>query len=236
MRYLIYLFVIIQPFFSFNQKRSDISVYSTGDTSLWYFESRTITNKIELIDMEKSKSDLMYRFWIKNQIVEISESSNGTMNGNITYWSNEVVPKKEKPTNRVYFKKFPLDGSQTERLFHLIDSMKIDNIPDENEIILWHLIKDGITYIIEKSDSSNYSFKTYESPSSQLEFYESNQIDYFLNEVYRIIANDNNENDFISSIPFECFNTWGTMMACKVVYGREKRKFKQERRRYRHKN
>ena len=109
--------------------------------------------------MEKSKSDLMYRFWIKNQIVEISESSNGTMNGNITYWSNEVVPKKEKPTNRVYFKKFPLDGSQTERLFHLIDSMKIDNIPDENEIILWHQIKDGITYIIEKSDSSNYSLK-----------------------------------------------------------------------------
>ena len=115
----------------------------------------------------------------------------------------------------------------------IVEKKLIKNIPDEESIENWGQGFDGITYIFETSNTKDYFFKTYWTPTAQDSLKEALVVQKFVDRCLEITASKQIWSDFSSKIPFECYINGGPMVACRALTKKERRKLKKERENYR---
>ena len=234
MRQILFILTLISPIVVLGQNRElHIKTYEDGDTSLWYKWRIELCAQIELDSIQNSENNWHFRLWTNRQAIDIWEDVNGEQFGKVTSWTKEYTPNDEEPTNRIFYEIKILDSVQTNKLISLIDSTRIKNIPDEDSIENWGQGFDGITYIFETTDSNEYFFKTYWTPTAQDALKEAIVVQNFVDGCLEITDSKEIWSDFASRIPFECYVNGGPMITCRGLSKKERRKLKKERKNYR---
>lgn len=235
MRLLIILFLFFISDLTFGQTRIiHVNLRNDNDTSLWYKWRGELAQELKLKKIQSTTNKFYFRLWTDKQVIDIWITNDKKYHGEITSWVKEYVSySKEEQTNRIFFKVNQMDSVQVFNTIRLIDSTKIQNIPDESLIKNWQQGFDGITYNIETSDSLDYYFKTYWTPTSQDSVKEAVIVQTFVDRVITTSEVSNLWSRFAMEIPFECYVNNGPMCTCKILTNDQKRKYKRERKNYR---
>lgn len=210
-----------------------IKTYENGDTSLWYKWRIELCDQIELDSAQNSENNWYFRLWTNKQAIDIWEGFDGRTFSKVTSWTKEHTPNDEEPTNRIFYENKLLNSSKTNKLIKLIDSTQIKNIPDEDSIESWGQGFDGITYIIETSNTKDYFFKSYWTPTDQDSLKEAVIVQRFIDRCLEISKSKEIWSDFASRIPYEYYINGGPMITCRGLTKKERKKLKKERKNYR---
>lgn len=237
MNRIFFILLVISPVLVFGQgKKLHIRAYSDGSLSLWYKWRMELCPQIELDSIQNSNNIWHFRLWTQKQVIDVWEDREGGKAGKLTSWTEEYTSNEEEPTNRIFYEYKLLDANEVNNLISLIDSSHIKNVPNEDSIENWGRGFDGITYIVETVDTSNYYFKTYWTPKAQGGLKEAKIVQEFINRCLAITESKEVWSDFSSRIPFECYINGGPMVVCRGLTKRERRRLKKERKNYRLQN
>ena len=179
--------------FVFGQNKSEYNLTFDSDTLHYFRYEKTIIEKLKLLKPEDNID--FFRFSSDKYYLELSKNSNFFIIYADEIWDN-------KKTGEVFTRKCELNKKQILRIKNLVDSLKINDIPSDNQIKKWTFGFDGITYKIENKNGLNYSYKHYWTPTSQEKFEESNKINFFVNEIDKIINYQTNREKFVSEVPY----------------------------------
>ena len=219
MKYLLLIFFTTSiNLFSQNAIFSEVKLTQDSDTSFWFKREIDITKRINHSE-PNSKNDY---FKISNLDYNLEISNNI---GKITLIVYEYFEGFRTP--EIYSKSFQLNSSQTEKILNLKDSLTISKIPSDTYIEKWTQGVDGIIYILEEKKGNSYSFKKYWTQSAQKRFEESISLNYFFNEVEKIIDYHLLKNQFEKAIPFYGYSYRGSMVIInKISRDKKYRKYK----------
>lgn len=234
MKQLFYILALFCSTMSFGQNRElHIKTSEDGDTSLWYKWRISLCNQIELDSIQNSKNTRHVRLWTNRQAIDVWENSSGIKFGKVTSWTYEINRSDRESPSRIFYEKTALDSIQVDKIFALIDSTNINNIPHEDSILGWSQGLDGITYIIECVSPTAYHFKTYWTPKAQGSLHEALIVQNVMDRSLEMSSADEIWNDFVFRIPFDCYINGGPLITCKIIPKRKKRELKKERRKSR---
>lgn len=158
-RLLAFLFI-----FSFKTMFSQKTILE-GGRSISYKWKNDTQEKLRLSDLMNSEHEFSFRIWIKNQVLEITKDGSD-FKGNITNYVFYSM-KLNSVEKAIRLSKVLLSSEEAKKIYEIIQSSDVLKLPSDNDIVNWRFGKDGETYIIEYSDKTNYSFKTYWTPSVQ---------------------------------------------------------------------
>lgn len=191
MRYILFLFFYIFPISLFGQEGYELT--KDSDTIHYFKYEKKIIEKLKLIKPEKNKN--FFRFSSDKYYLELSDESNKYLIYADEIWNNVK-------TGETFIKQIDLTESQVTAVKNLIDSLKINEIPSDNQIPKWEFGFDGITYKLEVKNGINYSYKHYWTPTSQEKFIESNLINSFVTEIDKVIDYQKNSENFSTEVPY----------------------------------
>jgi hypothetical protein len=214
-------------------KRINNVTYANGDTTIWYKYQQIVTNELSLIQIDTSSSTYYFRLWKANQVIDIWKNIGNSFSGLLTTWVTERTPSNEKPTDRIQISKRQLNIDTVRLIQDLIERSQILKLPTDDSIKGWKKGFDGITYIIEFTSKSNYDLKTYWTPETQdSTLQEGKFVQSFVDTLFQSCNANSVLNEFLKTIPFECY-TYGGTNVCKVVTKKARKKFVAERKNYR---
>lgn len=177
----------------FSQVSKNYKLTKDSDTLHYYKYEKPIIEKLKLIKPENNKN--FFRFSSDKYYLELSDESNKYLIYADEIWDNIR-------TGETFIKQINLTKSQVAKIESLIDSLKINEIPSDNQIEKWELGFDGITYKLEVKNGISYSYKHYWTPTSQEKFTESNLINSFITEIDKIIDYQGNAKKFTKEVPY----------------------------------
>jgi len=150
------------------QSKGQNSKVISGDTTFWRQLELKNSRGIHLPDLISSSEKFHFRYWKDTQVVDIWTNDEIVFNGLITNYihsySDDNSKKKRKPS-KIFFNQVQMDSDRAKKVYILIK--QIENIPTDKSIKGWSQGFDGVEYCFETSTSSNYSFKTYWTPTVQ---------------------------------------------------------------------
>lgn len=154
----------------FGQEKSFyVPTYGVGDTSLWFKWQQEKFKKCELKNLTKSTDTLHFRFASETQAVDIWTTNYLTFSGTLTNFTESYDSdqhKRKKPVKESFYcETKQLDTSKVRQVYCLFKSLTIFELPPQESIKDWIQGLDGITYFIECSTPTSYSFKNYWTPS-----------------------------------------------------------------------
>lgn len=210
MKYLIYIFVLLISNSVFCQNRKIYANTSNPeDTTPWY-------KQIALNDIQYSKYNYYFRLYTDKQVIDVWEDTTGKAFGKITCWTKEYASDYEKPSNSIYFEKRILDSIQVSKIMFLIDSIKIETIPDQDSIKGWEQGFDGITYTIAHLIQTDYDIKSYWTPRAQGSLTEAILVQHFVDRMLKIVEAEEVWEAYANHIPFPCYINGGPIITCQV--------------------
>lgn len=166
-------------------------------------------------------------------MIEVWKQKNGDIGSNVFLWV-DICKDYHPKSPDIYYKSVKLNDTISNALLQIIDSTLIMEVPDEDSISRWHdiTVGDGVCYIIEVSDKSNYSFKSYGNPQSRTYIPEAVQVQRVV-DFFTLIANiETHWSLFTSEIPYKCYTISGYIGVTKPITHREyKRVLKNRRKR-----
>lgn len=153
----------------------------------------------------------------------MSEKSNKYLIYAEEYWD-------KGKTGEMFIKSFELSDSQVTEIKNLVNSLKINEIPSDNQIAKWSFGSDGIVYTIETKKGKDYSYKHYWTPSSQEKFYESETINDFISKLDAIIDFKTNDEKFGKEVPYFTWTRDGVIWnAVKLITKQNYKEYKKYR-------
>jgi len=234
MRTLLTIIILIFYNTLFGQTKTLTNVtYANGDTSLWFKYQNIAINDLSLFRLDTSTSPFHFRVWKTNQVLDIWQTSDASYAGQLTSWVTEQAPTKEKPTDRTLIDKRKLSIDTIKVIVSFIETSQIMKLPTDDSIKGWKHGFDGVTYIIESSTKTTYSFKTYWTPKAQYTtLAEAQYLQSFVDKIFDLSNGATTWKQFEKNIPYECYSVGGTIR-CKVLTKKQKRLFARERKNYR---
>lgn len=234
MRKTIIILIILLSKFVYSQERTiHVKTYENGDTSFWYNWSMNLCDEIGIKKIQSFSTNSYLRLWTNRQTVDIWSDNKGEFHGKITTWTEEYTPAGEDPTNRIFIQSDILNSNQVSNIIQLIDSSNIKLIPDQDLIKNWGYGFDGITYIIELANKTEYYFKSYWTPVAQDTLKEAVIVQNFVDRILELSNANLIWEGFVDIIPYEYYINGGPFISFKRLTKKEIRKFKKERNNYR---
>lgn len=234
MRTLLIIIILIFSTTLFGQTKTLTNVtYAKGDTSFSFKYQNIVITKLFLSRLDTSASPFHFRVWKTNQVLDIWQTGDSLYAGQLTSWVTEQTPTKENPTYRILIDKRSLSTDTTKNIISFIETSQIMKLPTDDSIKGWKNGLDGITYIIEFSTKTTYSFKTYWTPKAQdTTLAEAKYLQTFVDNIFDLSNGKTVWKQFERNIPYECYGVGGTIR-CKVLTKKQKRQFARERKNYR---
>ena len=161
-----------------------------------------MTREVGLTTIDKSTQDYEFRFWDGYKVVRLWENA-GLLQSEVIFFLLEYKENRGDYEERLYRSGLKLDQESTNAIKHLIDDLEILDIPSDSKIDDWKQGFDGITYIIETSNKTSFTFKSYWTPTSFPNVKEARFIQYFVNEVNSLKPIKDGFQRFMSKQPFE---------------------------------
>ena len=212
MKSTFFIFCLFYSFFVFGQEKPDYELTKDSDTLHYYKYEKPIIEKLKLLKPEENSN--FFRFSSDKYYLELSKISNKYLIYADEIWDN-------KKTGEIFITEIQLTTNQVTEINNLIDSLKINDIPSDNQIREWTFGHDGITYKIENKNAKNYSYKHYWTPPSQEKFTESDKINLFIKEIDRIIDYKTNREKFVNEVPYFTWTTDGVSWSAVKVLTKE---------------
>lgn len=212
MKHLATFILTLQIFYCNAQvNTANIPTYRDGDTTLWYGW------KMELVDELKpdnllTSPEFRFRFWTDNQLVDLANESASVICYEREYRENDWKREKKR---RLHTKRFDLSQADFDRLHELLNSSGILELPSEEDIEGWVEGLDGITYTVELAINSEYHFRTYWTPSVQLELAEAKLVFDFVNDLKELLQLQTKYDQFFAELPKGCYNNGDITVICK---------------------
>jgi len=237
MKHLLFILLLLSSILVFGQnKKHHKNTDKNVDSVEWYNYGAEVESQIGLESNQNTKNKWLFRLRTENQVIDVWKNKQDKLFGKITSWVKEYIPyDDEKPTNRVYYEFKLLDSVKVHQLVSLIDSTRIKNVPDGGSIKNWKTGYDGIYYKIERSNTKDYSLKTYWEPSIQYHLKEAIIVQKFIDRWLEITDAKQIWSDFTKKIPYEFYINYGPWITSRKLTKKERRKLKKERRKYRRK-
>jgi hypothetical protein len=161
-----------------------IPISSKGDTTNWYKWIQKYTCDNGLQDLTVSKDSLHFRVSTVSETVDVWTNDYKAFKGTITAFIK--CSKSNQPeTFKTYSK--PIDDSTAKRIYQIVNSNQIFEIPTDKEITGWNQGFDGIEILIEHSTPTLYDFKEYWTPSMFPEIKDAKIIDTVQRQVWTIL-------------------------------------------------
>ena len=192
-------FLFLSVNFSFAQQRQ---LTNDSDTTFWFDWRTELTREIGLTTIDKSTQDYEFRFWDGYKVVRLWKNA-GLLQSEVIFFLREHKEKKGDYEERLYHSGLKLDQESTNAIKYLIGDLEILDIPSDSKIDDWKQGLDGITYIIETSNKTSFTFKNYWTPTSFPNVKEARFIQYFVNEVNSLKPIKDGFQRFMSKQPFE---------------------------------
>lgn len=184
-----------------------------GDTVYWYKRNIELQKILELKDFEKSSNEFNFRFRNHGQVIEISKDSS-EYNGIITNYTYHFK-KANRNKTEILSNKIILSSKQAEEIYNIVRTSKILKLPSDKSIENWQYGADGIKYIIEHSDKSDYWFKNYWTPTSQDSVPEAQVVQNLVNRIEGTLNLQKTYSSFESNLPKRgCYNSGGMTNMC----------------------
>ncbi|MEN2400184.1 hypothetical protein GKZ90_0010370 [Flavobacterium sp. MC2016-06] len=199
------MILLLISLFSCNKNVKNKMILSKdSDTVFW---KRRVTEKnnklIALKDIEESKGE-NFRFSTPNLIIDINSLKSHSI-GKIIFFVQKMDDEQGLKMKQDIFKKeYNLTENQIKKIKLLIAQTKIKNLPSDKFIKGWNTNgNDGETYIFETKNDTLYTYKHYWSPDYQKRILEAQQVENFVNDLFKIIDIKKLETQFITNIPFK---------------------------------
>ena len=234
MKTLLTIIILFVSVVVFGQTKSLTNVTNpNGDTSLWFKYQNMVINDLALFRLDTTTSTFHFRVWKTNQVLDIWQNSDSSYSSQLTSWVTERTPAKETPTDRTLVDRKTFSKNTVKNILNFVTTSEINKLPTDNLISGWKQGFDGVTYIIELSTPTTYSFKTYWTPKAQdTSLQEAKFLETFVDNIFEIANGKATWKNFEKSIPYECYNVGGTIR-CKVLTKKQKRQYARERKNYR---
>nr|WP_295925051.1 hypothetical protein [uncultured Dyadobacter sp.] len=194
-----------------------IAADKTIDTTAAYSLYKANAVKIGLKDLMRSSDQLRFRFWCRNQLVEIWTGNQNTFLGELVSYTSEYDPnpsstpvKKEK----FFTKRIAIDTIIARRIYERAMDVALFDIPGQANIKGWQLGFDGYVVSLEYSNPLRYSMKDYWSPHNQLSVPEAKLIDNFEAFLEANLGLRKKWDTFIHELPKGCYRTEGIALIC----------------------
>ncbi len=205
----------------FAQTKREIVVSVDSDTS--FLQYRTFPEK----DLRLSQAERSFRLSTSCNSVEIRKNQS-TFSGELSLFVREVSDFES--SSKTHRQTYSLDPLAVQKMFHLIDSLKLDNIPSDTFIKSWRQGFDGIVYVLESKDKVRYSCKGYWTPEAQMLVVEALTIQAFVDRVYALANLKARYENFDTTIPFMSWTCNGVIVS-RIMTRKEYRAYKRKKRR-----
>jgi hypothetical protein len=193
----------------------------SGDTAFWYKYQLGECEKLNIPLLIPSTDKFHFRFWTDDQAIDIWSVDGTSYNGLITSFINSSVdnnannPSKEQKQPQTFAKQDLLDTALARQAFKL--TTQIAGMPTDQEIKGWHQGFDGIEYVIETSTQSNYSLRSYWTPTAQdSSLLEAKKIEVFVKDLDSLLNLGQKFHDFFASLQPGAY-TNGFMITVKLT-------------------
>lgn len=180
-----------------------------------FCQEANLLNKIDLENIEETSNQFHFRLSFYGTKIDVFNDSLNKNKGLVTKF---IFQEKDNKIIDTIYKKYNLSQQKLFLINSLIDSSKIETIPNQNEILNWKNGFDGITYVIEINKNKKYSKKAYWTPKAQdSTLLEVKKISQFLEKIEAIIKLDSIDKKFNDLLPND-FSYWsgGSLMFYKV--------------------
>jgi hypothetical protein len=171
----IYFILLFVGQISFGQisKKIEIPVYQNsnnkGDTSLWFKDYFKLGQELKLPNLQHTNDTFYFRFWTYNQAIDIWTFDRVKIFGMVTNFAErydaKLLRKGQYIVDKVFYNTKKLDSLSAKNIYKAIENLNLVDIPSDEKIKGWSAGFDGVEYLIEASSKTNYSFKTYWTPS-----------------------------------------------------------------------
>jgi hypothetical protein len=184
-----------------------------NNTSYWYKYIQNIVQKTNKEDLLKTKKYNHLRVWTEKQFIDVSYNFRGYEFATVTNFTTS------KRTGKIHSH---TDIVNEDSILVLIDGVGPLEIPSEEEISCWGKrngdpatrgCNDGITYSIEFSTDTTYSFKSYSCPSSW-DCKEAAKIDSFFKQLEHLLKLEHRFDKFIQTLPKDCYDNGMIYLRC----------------------
>jgi hypothetical protein len=194
-------------------KKLSIPITNGIDTSYWYKHIQSIIRDLDQEDLKLTKQHYTLRIWTEKQFIEVSYNFKNYAFATVTNYT------RSKNSGKSYSS---TDIVNHDSLLLLIDSINLLDIRSENEISCWgrrngdsaiRSCNDGITYAIEFSTDTTYSFKSYSCPDAW-DCEESAKINLFYKRLEALLNLESRFDKFLQTLPKDCYDNGMTYMRC----------------------
>jgi hypothetical protein len=180
--------------------------------------------KLNLPEVESSGYKFHFRFAYTGRVLDIWKDGS-QIKGEVLFYIFECKHLYEDSFRRIYTKKYILDSIAARKIWFLIDSSNILDIPDQSSIKGWEEgLTDGTVYNFEHSDSQNYFYKSFNSPYRFDSLIEAKKIINFTKRIYDILFFYEIFPYFRTTKPFLCTSNDGSTNTTYGVANKEKRR------------
>jgi hypothetical protein len=216
MKQIIYIFSILifgQP--CFGQERSFyVPKYGNGDTTLWFNWQQEKFKKAGLKNLTKSTDTLHFRFASETQAVDIWTRDYLAFSGTLTNFTTSHDEKIDDRKKEIFYSEVvKLDTAKSREIFDLFMDKSVLRLAPQDSINGWKDGLDGITYFIEYSTPTFYSFKDYWTPSAFKDKVDAaKRFNELTEELERLLDLRNSFNKFIHSLPYRTYRAGGIMI------------------------
>jgi hypothetical protein len=197
-------------------KVSEIRTYASGDTCLWYKWRSEDRVRMALTNLQESVDSLRIRFWTPTAAIEVWQNGNYSGGQQTLFTYSKASPNRRTfsvDQSRHFHRTTTLDSVLSGKIVDLFIDLQVHDIPEQDSIPGWRSGFDGITYIIEWSDSATYTFRDYWTPSSFPEISEARTIQTLTRSIEELLHLRAAFDSFIGTLPKGCYSDGG-MYVC----------------------
>jgi hypothetical protein len=190
-----------------------IPIANVVDTSFWYKHIQSIIRDLDQEDLKLTKQYYKLRIWTEKQFIEVSYDFKNYEFATVTNFTTSKKSGKSYSST---------DIVNHDSLLLLIDSINLPEIPSEKEILYWGKrngdpairgCNDGITYAIEFSTDTTYSFKSYSCPDAW-DCEEAAKINLFYKRLEALLNLESRFDKFIQTLPKDCYDNGMIYLRC----------------------
>lgn len=188
------------------EKQVQIPMYKSGDTTLWYKWCQRDIKKVGLPSLTTSSDSFRLRFSTETQAIDIWTTDYKTFQGTLANFTTA------SRSDKFYSDITPIDTATARKVYDVFVALAIFGIPAQDSIKGWSNGCDGITYMIETSTRSKYTFKYYWTPSVFSDsLKEAKAVDSLSHEMERILHMHESFVAFIRTLPEGSYHAGGAM-------------------------
>ena len=224
MNRLLVIFLILSAQTFGQSKRLIFPAYFDGDTTEWLKSRIEPFMDVGLEDLATTTEKLRIRISTDNKIVEIWSNDSTAFSGQQVLYTSSFDPENKKPSVLYSIKK-SIGADTSKMIFSIIDSLRILRIPEQDSVKNWSHGLDGYVYIVEYSDQTTFSSKSYWTPSAFKQIPEALAIYTIDQEIDKLLNLSNSFDLFMRTLPADnCYHIGGISILCPGKKSRKKRK------------